>query len=79
MNKYVSLTNRETCDPSGGGFQAHWTYGQDQYMKPSAEFIVAAFKGQPLPKAPRTPADLGIGRGAKSAARRITEVPMAAV
>jgi hypothetical protein len=35
-------------------------------MGPSVDFIVAGFKGEPLPKAPRTAADLGLGgrRGA---------------
>jgi hypothetical protein len=35
-------------------------------MAPSIDFIVAGFKGERLPKAPRTAADLGLGgrRGA---------------
>jgi len=43
------------CDPSGGGFENHLQYGSEKYQKPSAEFIIAGFKGDPLPKAVRTP------------------------
>jgi hypothetical protein len=46
-------------------------YVGNPYQSASAAFIAAAFKGQPLPKAPKVPADLGMkakeGKGGKSA------------
>lgn len=45
------------------------TYGQAKWMPPSVDFIVAAFKGEPLPKAPRTAEELGLSSGGKGAPR----------
>jgi hypothetical protein len=45
----------KVCDVKEGGFDKHLQYGQDKYQKPSVEFILKAFRGEPLPKAPRTP------------------------
>jgi hypothetical protein len=45
------------CDPAGGDFSGHLAYTKSLYQKPSADFIVAAFKGQPLPKAVTSAAD----------------------
>jgi len=45
------------CDPSGGEFSGHLQYSKASYQKPSADFIVAAFKGQPLPKAIKSAVD----------------------
>jgi len=38
------------CSP-GSDFNPHLTYGQAKYQTPSVAFIVAAFKGRPLPQA----------------------------
>jgi cutinase len=57
------------CDPSIGGFENHLNYVQNPWQKDSADFIIAAFQGKPLPKAPRTLEDVGMGpKGAASAA-----------
>jgi len=45
------------CDPNGGEFSGHLQYSKTMYQKSSADFIVAAFKGQPLPKAITSAAD----------------------
>jgi cutinase len=45
------------CDPKGGEFSGHLAYSKALYQKGSADFIVAAFKGQPLPKAITSAAD----------------------
>lgn len=42
------------CDPNAGGFERHLEYVKDPWQKESAEYIIAAFKGQPLPKTPRS-------------------------
>jgi len=49
------------CDPATpAGFEKHLDYAQPQWQKASSEFIIDAFKGQPLPKSPRVPEDLGM-------------------
>jgi hypothetical protein len=50
---------KKVCDPAGGSFEHHLEYVGNPYQKDSADFIIAAFKGTPLPKAPRTFTDLG--------------------
>jgi cutinase len=55
------------CDPSIGGFENHLNYVQDPWQKDSADFIIAAFQGKPLPKAPRTLEDVGMGPKAPAA------------
>jgi len=45
------------CDPTTGGFENHLEYVKNPWQKDSADFIIAAFRGQPLPKAPRTVED----------------------
>jgi hypothetical protein len=47
----------KVCDPSGGEFSGHLAYSKASYQKASADFIIAAFKGQPLPKAITSAAD----------------------
>jgi len=42
------------CDPKPMGFERHLEYVNEPWQKDSVAFIVAAFKGQPLPKSPRT-------------------------
>jgi len=57
------------CDPSGGNFAAHLEYNKDPWQKDSVDFIVAAFTGKALPKAPRTPEDAGMKPKGKSTAK----------
>jgi cutinase len=47
----------KVCDPKGGEFSGHLAYSKALYQTPSAEFIVAAFKGLPLPKAVKGSSD----------------------
>jgi len=42
------------CDPSPGGFESHLEYVKNPWQKDSVDFIIAAFKGQPLSRTPRT-------------------------
>jgi len=48
------------CDPQPAGFENHLEYVKESWQSESAEFIISAFKGRPLPKAPRVPEDLGM-------------------
>jgi hypothetical protein len=49
------------CDPvTPAGFENHLDYAKPSWQGDSANFIIAAFKGQPLPKAPRVPEDQGM-------------------
>jgi len=45
------------CDPAGGGFENHLEYINDPWQKDSVAYIIAGFKGLPLPNAPKTIAD----------------------
>jgi hypothetical protein len=62
----MANTLPQTCDPRGTSFQPHLTYGQAKWMPPSVDFIIAGFKGEALPKAPRTAEELGLS-GVKGA------------
>lgn len=42
------------CDTSPGGFESHLEYVKNPWQKDSVAYIVAAFKGQPLPRTPRS-------------------------
>jgi hypothetical protein len=56
------------CDPvTPAGFENHLDYAKSTWQNDSANFIIAAFKGEPLPKAPRLPEDQGMGSKAKGA------------
>jgi hypothetical protein len=45
------------CDPAGGGFENHLKYVGNPYQSSSTSFIVAGFKGQPLPNSIKSSAD----------------------
>jgi len=55
------------CDPKGKGFEKHLEYVNNPWQKDSAAFIVAAFKGQPLPKSPRTAKEAAAQSAGKAA------------
>ena len=42
------------CDPKGTDFGQHLKYIDAKWQAPSAAFIEAAFKGEALPKAPKS-------------------------
>jgi cutinase len=46
-------TGDPICDPKGNGVANHLKYSSSHWQKASTEFIVKAFKGEPLPKAPK--------------------------
>jgi len=58
------------CDPSGGDFSNHLQYSKALYQKSSTDFIVAAFKGLPLPAAYKTPKDQSWPGNAKGGAAK---------
>jgi len=45
------------CDPTGSGYENHLVYIDDPWQTDSVAFILAAFKGEPLPKAVKGPMD----------------------
>jgi len=53
-------TKDPVCDGVIGGFENHLTYGQDRWQKNSVEFILAGFKGEKLPVAPRKLGDTAL-------------------
>jgi len=64
------------CDPKGGEFSGHLQYSKAPYQQESADFIVAAFKGLPLPKAitsatdPNWAGNKGAGPKGRSASKQ---------
>jgi len=64
------------CDPATpAGFERHLEYAKTMWQQPSADFIIAAFKGQQLPKSPRVPEDLGMVLKPSGAAPAPAKVP----
>jgi len=70
------------CDPTGSGYENHLVYIDGDWQTDSVAFIVAGFKGEPLPTAVKSPKDAewvalkekGPPKGQREKACKVTKI-----